>query len=432
MKKILHVLFTLFALQSFAQTMEDSVSMGTGIPSYPLDVYYNVTNGAKDTVRNNNWHLAFAVRSAQPPLNVARAACVRINEARGVQVFVPPTTQNWNTFDTSGWQSWRRLRDSDTSWDIGAFNDGYFVQQFNFGWGTYNMTTRHIDGQKTFLIRIQQGQNAVWRKFKVMQLSFDTTWYAASANIDGTDSAAITITKGNYAGKLFAYYNLLNKTVVDREPSTPWHLLWSRYFTRVNVFGIDTFYTVTGILQHPTIRTARVSSVDTDSAAFNDAEGKYTTLINIIGWDWKVSPQGPPSTTPWELVDSLSFFVKTAEMTDSAYKLVMTKFTGPNPQITIFNKTLMAKPKPTVGVEKLSAGKIKLMVYPNPAHTEVYVATEENEATAYITDLTGRTVYQQSTLSGTIRLDVSSLNKGVYFVRVSTRQGEAVSRVSIN
>jgi len=418
-------------MQAAAQTVVDSVSMGTGSPSYPLDVYYNLATGTKDTVRNNNWHLAFAVRSAQPPMNVARAACVRINEARGVQVFVPPTTQNWNTFDTTGWQSWRRLRDSDTSWDIGAFNDGYFIQQFNFGWGTYNMTTRHIDGQKTFLIRIQQGPNSIWRKFKVIQLSFDTTWYAASANVDGTDSSAITITKGNYTGKLFAYYNLLTKTVVDREPSTPWHLLWSRYFTRVNAFGIDTFYTVTGILQHPTVRTARIADVHADSTGFNDAEGKYSAAINRIGWDWKISPQGPPSTTPWELVDSLSFFVKTPEMTDSTYKLVMTKFTGPNPQITVFNKTVIAKPQPTVGVETVSSNSIKLSVYPNPAQAEVFITTEATEATAYMMDMTGRIVQQQTTQSGTVRFDVSSINRGVYFVRVSISEGEAVSRVII-
>ncbi len=62
MKKIL-MLATFFAIQasSFAQTA-DSVSM---LPGTVLDVYYNFSTGNKDTVRNNNWHIAFATRSEE-------------------------------------------------------------------------------------------------------------------------------------------------------------------------------------------------------------------------------------------------------------------------------------------------------------------------------------------------------------------------------
>lgn len=97
-----------------AQT-QDSVSMGSGSPSYPLDVYYNLTTGAKDTVRNSNWHLAFSVRNSQPPLNVMLAATVRINEARGISVFKSTQAPSaWSTFDTTNWKSWMNVKDSDT------------------------------------------------------------------------------------------------------------------------------------------------------------------------------------------------------------------------------------------------------------------------------------------------------------------------------
>jgi hypothetical protein len=431
MKKVTLIIALAIGTSVMAQSIEDSVSMGTGNPSYPFDVFYNLATGTKDTASNTNWHLAFAVRSAMPPMNVARAACVRINEARGINVYVPPTTQSWSAFDTTGWRGWRRLHDSDSTWDIGAFNDGFNVPAFNFGWGSYDMVTRHINGTKTFLIRHQQGMSTFYRKFQIVQLNFDTTWYAAYSNLDGSDSTTIVITKGNYAGKLFAYYNLQTKSVIDREPSRPWHLLWSRYFTKVNAFGIDTFYTVTGILQHPTVRTARVAGAHTDSVAFNDAEGKYNNTISNIGWDWKVSPQGPPSATPWELVDSLSFFVKAANMIDSAYKIVFTKFTGPNPQITVFNQTLMVKPAPPVGLATVNNTKINITVYPNPAQSVIHVVTDIPAQRINLVDMTGRVVLSNINPTTQTGIDVSTLNKGIYFVQVITDKGTAVSRVVV-
>jgi hypothetical protein len=438
MRKLLLIIAVLFSTASFSQVTEDSISMGSGFPSYPLDVFYNLSTGAKDTVRNTNWHLSFAVRSAMPPMNVARAAAVRINEARGVNVYMPATAQNWSSFDTAGWRTWTRPHDSDSSWDIGAFNQGYNVQAFNFGWGNYNMQTRDINGTKTFLIRIVNGPNSIFKKFRIEKLVFDTLWYAVIANLDGTDSNTIIIDKSDYQGKLFAYYNITSNTIIDREPATTWHLLWSRYFTKVNAFGIDTFYTVTGILQHPTIVSTKFAGFLNDSLAYDIASPLMTSRISNIGWDWKVSPQGPPSTTPWDLIDSLSIFVKAQGMVDTAFKMIFTKFTGPNPQITVFNKSLVAKALPPVGLRSQQVAAFDINVFPIPASSalEYNFNSASTIATISVYDITGKiietTTVNKSNDGFNGKLDVSNYRNGIYFISIQTNEGTKAIRFMVN
>lgn len=442
MRKFLLLTTLVSSIGLHAQTITDSVSMGTGTPSYPYDVFYNVETGTKDTVRNTNWHIAFAVRSAQPPMSVARAAAVRINGARGVEAYALPTGQNWSNIDTTNWRTWKRLIDSDTTWDIGGLNDGYNVPAFNFGWGNYSMTTRHIDGNKDFLIRMVTtigggGPNpptttSVFKKLRIVQLSFDTTWFVTYADLDGGDSTYFQITKGDYTGKLFAYYNLTTKTAIDREPSTPWHLLWTRYFAQVRAFGIDTSYTVTGILQHPSVRTARVSGVPTATASFTDAATRFSSNINTIGWDWKVSPMGPPSTTPWQIVDSLSFFVSPAGRVDSSMKMVFTRFVGPNEQITVFNKEWSVNP--TASLNGIRTKQLNVSVYPNPASSQLNISMPEmsQQATMILIDMMGRVVNTTELMPGQpSTIDVSNLKKGIYFVKVNAANASEVIKVMI-
>lgn len=443
MKKFLLLSTLLYSITLHAQQLIDSVSMGIGNPSYPLDVYYNVETGSQDTVRNTNWHLAFAVRSAQPPMNVARAAAVRINGARGVEAYALPSGQNWSNIDTTNWNTWKRLIDSDTTWDIGALNDGYNVAAFNFGWGNYNMISRHIDATKDFLIRIVTttgggGPNpptvvSTFKKLRIIQLTFDTTWNVAFADLDGGDSTFFQINKGDYSGKLFAYYNLTTKTAIDREPATPWHLVWTRYFANVRAFGIDTAYTVTGILQHPSVRTARVSGKPVADATFADAAPRFSNNINTIGWDWKISPMGPPSATPWQMVDSLCYFISPNGGIDSALKMVFTRFTGPNPQITVFNKQWIVNPNASVA--SLANRKIQASVYPNPAHQLLFVKIHDTNSPAIITitDIAGREVAKQPIASSEeILFDVNGFNKGIYFVQIRTQFATEVIKVMVN
>ena len=143
MKKNLFTILFLASIASklFAQsiTTTDSLSMTIGTA---VDVYYNLQTGKKDTVNNRNWHLAFAVRNAQPPTKTMQAATVLINEGRGVSLFeTNKTLADWNTFDTTGWNTWKPAYNSDSSWDVGAFNKNRdTAQSFDYGWenGKFN------------------------------------------------------------------------------------------------------------------------------------------------------------------------------------------------------------------------------------------------------------------------------------------------------
>lgn len=409
-----------------AQT-QDSVSMGSGSPSYPLDVYYNLTTGAKDTVRNSNWHLAFSVRNSQPPLNVMLAATVRVNEARGISVFKSTQAPSaWSTFDTTNWKSWMNVKDSDTSWDVGALNQG-LTNGFDFGWGDYNMTSHHIDGKVIFLLKITNGASTEYKKFMIRQLTLDTTWNFTFSNLDGSDSTSVSFNKAAYANKFFAYYNLLTKSFADREPvRTSWDLLFTRYHAKVNYFGVDTFYNVTGVLTNPlNVVSAKVAGVHRDSSNKNMVTS-YSPVINTIGWDWKISPMGPPTPT-WPIVDSLTFFVKKGNL---IYKLLFDKFAA-NPNMIVFNTSFM-----TTSVAETKGTFAEVSVYPNPAQSVLTIKaltrTYSSNAQVLVTDITGRVVMSapmSKTSNGfETSLQVDGLKKGIYFYQITSEGATAAGR----
>ncbi len=83
-----------------------------------------------------------------------------------------------------------------------------------------------------------------------------------------------------------------------------------------------------------------------------------------------------------------------------------------------------------VGIEDLSAGV--LAVYPNPATNMVYVELEANTQTqsVKIYDFTGRLVMEQPVNAATsVKMDISSLNNGMYLLQVSTAKGISTHKV---
>jgi hypothetical protein len=76
-----------------------------------------------------------------------------------------------------------------------------------------------------------------------------------------------------------------------------------------------------------------------------------------------------------------------------------------------------------IGVEE-NEGMINLLVFPNPAN-DVLNIKGVSGGTLYISDATGRAVIEQV---NTGRVNVSKLERGIYFVSVQTEQGRAVRR----
>ena len=74
-----------------------------------------------------------------------------------------------------------------------------------------------------------------------------------------------------------------------------------------------------------------------------------------------------------------------------------------------------------------------LSLYPNPVNDKLYIETLTQTLTIEIYDVYGRLQdYKTTRLQGDLSVDVSSLNSGVYFVKVVTEKGNIVKRLIKN
>jgi len=99
---------------------------------------------------------------------------------------------------------------------------------------------------------------------------------------------------------------------------------------------------------------------------------------------------------------------------------------------------LDACPSATMDVVELSKEEINFNVYPNPSNSVVNVDFElknKNDVTVSIMNTVGQTVVSNNlgSVSGvqSTQLDVSSLESGMYIVRVQTANGEQTKRISV-
>lgn len=420
-KKIFTILFLAFIASSvFSQTTNvDSVSMTVGTS---VDVFYNLTTGKKDTVSNKNWHLAFAVRNAQPPLKTMQAATVLINEGRGVSLYESNQSfANWSTFDTTGWKTWPVAFNSDSTWDIGAFNKNRSLSNpFDYGWGTYDMTSRDVTGSKVFLIAVDNAQNPFgspsgFRKVSIQKIAYDSMWVFTISKLDGTDSNTVTIKKKDFVGKLFAYYNMNTNTVIDREPvvAKDWNLLFTRYKALVTLGPTTIMYPVAGVLQNNNTMAYKVQGENANSLNYDTLQ--FVSKIRTIDWDWKVITTAPGA---WPVKDSLAYFTRVAN------KINKIKFTsyyaGTDRQSIVFNKTDYAG----LSVNETAKNKLEVSLYPNPASENIFVSLNSNvkQAQVTISNLSGKALISTE-ITADDKVDVSSLPMGMYLLTIATNNG---------
>jgi hypothetical protein len=423
-RNVLSIIFLALATILSAQNIRvDSVSMGSGNPSYPYDVFYNLATGDKDTVVNTNWHLAFAMRPALPPANVMRSTTVRINASRNVTLYKSNFTSNqWSSFDTTGFTAWPIMANGDSSWDVAAFNADYNASNpFDYGWGQYNMNSHNVEGTKMFLLAIGSGATKKYKKITIEKLAYDTLWFFTFSNLDGTDSTTQIISKPSYKGKLFAYYNVLTKTLIDREPNRPWDLVFTHYRTNATFPGFPTSaFNFAGVLQAPQLNVARVANFAKPLSDTTNATN-YSKRIGTIGWDWKVTPLGPPPSGPWNLTDSLTYFIK-RDKDSLTYKLTFDKFSNVPSQIIVFNiKTYL--PKMNTGVSNIADLNREVSLFPNPTEQMVNVSipslSGKEQVAVSIIDMTGKVVSSTSIIGNNTQIDLSGFNKGLYFIILS-------------
>jgi hypothetical protein len=381
-----------------------------------------LTTGKKDTVSNRNWHLAFAVRNAQPPLKTMQAATVLINEGRGVSLYESNQSfANWSTFDTTGWKTWPASFNSDSTWDIGAFNKNRSLSNpFDYGWGSYDMTSRDVSGSKVFLIALDSAQNPFgaptsFRKVSIQKIAYDTMWVFTISKLDGTDSNTVTIKKKDFAGKLFAYYNMNTNTVIDREPvvAKDWNLLFTRYKALVTLGPTTIMYPVAGVLQNNNTMAYKVQGENASSFSYDTLQ--FVSKIRTIDWDWKVITTDPGA---WPIKDSMAYFTRVAN------KINKIKFTsyyaGTDRQSIVFNKTDYAG----LSVNETVKNKLEVSLYPNPASENIFILLNSNVKSAQISisNLSGKTLINTE-ITADNKIDLSSLPMGMYLLTIATTNG---------
>jgi len=128
----------------------------------------------------------------------------------------------------------------------------------------------------------------------------------------------------------------------------------------------------------------------------------YTDLIPLVGW----------GTYKYNV---------TAVMNDS----ITNTFLCESP-----NSDTVTVQFPHVGITEIGNGQI--MVYPNPATDNVNVKSDFTVTSIEVMNYTGQTVYRNTTVnSKTTQFNVSTLQAGIYFVKVATDQGARTLKITV-
>ena len=72
---------------------------------------------------------------------------------------------------------------------------------------------------------------------------------------------------------------------------------------------------------------------------------------------------------------------------------------------------------PRVGVNDVKEANL-LKTYPNPAHNDLFLADIEPDTVVELFDVLGRKMFGQKANERPLKIDVSSLDKGVYFIKM--------------
>lgn len=400
MKKILLLCAgTLLMSSSYAQTVIDTVSLGTG---YANQKWYSLQNDEQGSSAKNNWDIAFGTGG--------QGSTIMINSVTGTMLWGYPKadTAGWNTLDTTGLSTWPKRYNSDTSWAYGALsmprNPG---NSSDLGWGIYSTITHYVTGDSLFVIKLA---NNAYKKLwiKILQSGTYTFRYA---NLDNTSDTTVQLAKATYTGKNFGYYSLQNNAALDREPLSA---NWDMVFTQYTAF-IPQPYTVAGVLSNGGATVAKAYPVDTGNVSWTSYT--LTTPINGIGYNWKSF-----SGSVWTIEDSLVYFVKTK--TGNIWKLIFTGFGGSSNGNYIFSKKMMS----ATGIDDLNGESLgTLALYPNPSsgeNTTIIYSIDKTVSSAVLNiyDLSGRIVqterlnnnpgfYQQ-------QLSNQNLTAGMYLVSI--------------
>ena len=389
--------------------------------------FYSLQTGQKAVVANNDWHLALSVRPSVFPSNTLQGASLRINEAYGMHVYVIPgfTADSFNApIDTAGFHIWERVYDSDSILDEGAFNTGYNIGTFYYGWGFYTGAPQHsVVGNKVYLLQLT---NRIVKKMWIESLDRDTAWNIKVADLDNSNPQSIHIGKRDYPGKNYVYVNLQNYNVYDKEPlSADWDLQFLKYAA----LDVDPFNPspIVGVWTNKGRTVAKRKGVNASS---NDYSGlTFSPSMNRIGWNWKYAVSNVQYLSGknftfrdgyFSMEDSLAYFVQS--LSGDVYKIVFTGYGGYSTGVTRFYKEKLTN-------TAISETEIQssISIFPNPANGALNVVLNSSSVTLKVFDISGREISEHTTSDNIFQLSTAEFANGVYLLAVTDAKGNKSS-----
>ncbi len=406
-KQILATLFISASLGASSQVVDDSITMQAGRTH---ETYYNMNTGEVSNVDNTDWDIAFDLSGF--------GSSVRSNGHTGTNVWVYSNGINWPTVDTTGMVWNDAMYNSETTWGTGAFDQDADPQDpFDLGWGAYDMVTHAITGDRIFIVELSTGD---YKKLIIESLT-GGVYSFRHADLDGSNEVSQTVTKGDYTGKSFVYYSIVNDQLIDREPANDsWDIVFTKYMGYLNPPG--TFYNVTGVLSNEGVHVRQADGVDPSMADYNNFT--VDSVIDVIGHDWKTFNGG---TFTYDIAPDVSYFVE--DLDGDLWHLIFTRFDLSSSGKVVFSKERVA----SADVEEI--GDMNAFgLYPNPTQDVATVVFDtDSGAQLTITDMHGSVVHQESLSSGfvTHNLTLTSFQSGVYFVNLSTEQGSTSQKLIV-
>jgi hypothetical protein len=415
MKKVFTLIIALACLTSLHA--QNTVDISTGA-SYANEVYYSLSDGEISSTPRDQWDLAFGTDGMD--INILA------NSGAATEVYTYPdgNTSAWDNVDITNIDSWAMMSNSADTWTEGALIRNKIAgDDFDYGWGRYNISTHQISGDSLFVVKTTAGN---YKKLWIVNknpISTVNQWEIKYANIDGSDEQHIFINANDYSDKQFVFFSMENNELIDIQPETEdWDLLFTKYFDP----AIQ--YYVSGVLSND----ARISVQQIDAVIQDEyedyEESEFSASISTIGYDWKTVDY---MTGEYAVNEARVYFIKELlnNSSDSTYwKLYFTGFGGSeNGNYNFIQKNL----DPTLNFGENNADAI-IDVFPNPTQESLNLVIDgKGERQIHIYDINGRRIYS-STISinglSKHKIQVSHLARGVYNIVVSSQETSFIEK----
>lgn len=431
LKSLLLLGATAFSFNTYAQTwVADSVEMGA---AYANDIFYSLKNGQQKSESNTNWHIAF---QTLPPLGANSNVSIWANHVAGkVNVYSLhlSATAKFGALTNTDTIGKVMLYNTDTSWNFGAFNRMNDASNpFDYSWGAYNMTSHSVVGDSLYLITIDNAAYQVWVQEYKSTPSDSISYRVRIADFNGNNDKTIRIYRKNgYTDRNFAYYDVVNDVIRDREPGrTTWDIVFTRAIEFVAAGpGPLQPYPVTTVYSNFGVSVAEVNDLNPSTTGYDSKP--YLNDIHVIGSDWKKAPMGPG---PWTMRDSAHYFIKTNN-TNEYYQLHFTNFYGSSNGRAVFEKRKLGD---VTSVKNINTSVAAYSIAPNPAVNETAIMIDAKEAAntaIFVTDITGKIVekYTVKLNAGVnaFRINTSNYASGTYMVTIANGDWKATQKLAV-